>query len=128
MSSNHHPQNSRYYVPKDLVEPAISEGITDDILSKIDEASQADEYDDGPIYDNLEVLIKEAEEQKDRMSPPFQYTKTPYDILDVWEHNDENYEEDGYWTFMGPPFYDSLRPGSIIFIGCSKEEQLDELT
>ena len=29
------------------------------------------------------------------------------------EHNDGNYEDDGYWKFMGPPFYDSSRPGSV---------------
>ena len=29
---------------------------------------------------------------------------------------------------MGPLFYDSQRPCSIVSIRCSKEEQLDELT
>ena len=29
---------------------------------------------------------------------------------------------------MGPPLYDSLRPGSIISISCCKKEQLDEVT
>ena len=29
---------------------------------------------------------------------------------------------------MGPPFYDSLRPGSIISIRCREKEQLDEVT
>ena len=94
----------------------------------IDEAPQEGEYDDGPIYEDLEVLVEEAEEQKDRMSSPFQHSETPYDISDLWEHNDENYEDDGYWTFMGPPFYDSLRPGSIISIRCREKEQLDEVT
>ena len=56
------------------VEEVIVKGLTDDILSMISEASQADEYDDGPVYDDPEVLIEEAEEQKDRMSPPFQHT------------------------------------------------------
>ena len=40
----------------------------------IDEASQEDEYDDGPIYDDLEVLIEEAEKHEYRMSLPFQHT------------------------------------------------------
>ena len=55
-------------------EATIFRSLTDDILSTIDEASQADEYDDGPIYDDMEVLIEEAGEQKDRMSLPFQHT------------------------------------------------------
>ena len=46
----------------------------------IDEAPQADEYDDGPIYEDPEVLV---EEQKDRMSSPFQHTETPYGISDL---------------------------------------------
>ena len=29
---------------------------------------------------------------------------------------------------MGTPFYDFLRPGSILSIRCSKEEHLDEVT
>ena len=61
------------------------------------------------------------------MSYPFQHTKTPYDILDPWEHDNGNSEDDGYWTFMGSPFYDSLRPSSIVSIRCSKKEQLDEV-
>ena len=39
-----------------------------------------------------------------------------------------NSKDDGYWTFMGPPLYDSSRPGSILSIYCSEEEQLDEVT
>ena len=62
------------------------------------------------------------------MSSPFQHAETPYDLSDIWEHNDMNSEDDGYWTFMGPPFYDSSRPGSVVSIQCSKEEQLDEVT
>ena len=88
-------------------EATIFRSLTDDILSTIDEASQADEYDDGPVYDDPQVLIEEAEEQKDRMSPPFQHTETHWDILDLWKHNDENSEEDDYWKCMGPPLYDS---------------------
>ena len=68
---------------KDQFEAAIVQGLADDILSTIDEVSQADEYDDGPIYDYPEVIIEETKEQKDRMSPPFQYTENPYDILDL---------------------------------------------
>ena len=92
---------------KDHVEASIVQGLTDDILSMIDEASQADEYDDGPIYDDPKLLIKEAEEHKDRTCPPFQHIETPCDILDLWEYNDVNYEEYGYWIFMGQPLYDS---------------------
>ena len=40
----------------------------------IDEASRADEYDDGPIYEDPEVIDKGCEEQKDRMISPFQNT------------------------------------------------------
>ena len=57
---------SKYYV-----KASIFQGLTNDILNMIDESSQEDEYDDGPIYDDPEVLIEEA---KDRMSPPFQHT------------------------------------------------------
>ena len=57
---------------KAQVEAAIVHGLTDDILSTIDKDSQANEYDDGPIYDDPKVLIEEVEEQKDRMSPPSQ--------------------------------------------------------
>ena len=94
----------------------------------IDEASQSDEYDDDPIYEDPEVLAKEDEEEKDRESSHFQHTTTLYDISDLWEHNDGNSEDDGYWTFMGPPFYDSSRLGSIVSILCNKEEHLDEVT
>ena len=41
---------------KDQFEAAIVQGLADDILSTIDEVSQADEYDDGPIYDYPEVV------------------------------------------------------------------------
>ena len=81
---------------KDQVKETIIQGLTNDILSMIDKSSQANEYYDGPIYDDPEVLVEEAKEQKDRMIPPFQHTKTPYDILDLWEHDDGNYEDDGY--------------------------------
>ena len=37
---------------KDQVEASIVQGLTIDILRMIDETSQADEYDDGPIYDD----------------------------------------------------------------------------
>ena len=40
------------------VKASIVQGLTDDILSTIDEAFQADEYDDGPIYDDPKVLIE----------------------------------------------------------------------
>ena len=56
---------------KDQVEADIVQGLTDDILSMIEKYSQEDEYDDGPISDGSEVLIEEAEEHKDTMSPPF---------------------------------------------------------
>ena len=59
---------------KDQVKLTIVQGLNDDISSMIDEASQGDEYDDGPIYEDLELLDKEAEEQKDRTSSPFQHT------------------------------------------------------
>ena len=49
----------------------------------IDEASQVDKYDDGPIYEDPKVLAKEDEEQKDGMSSPFQHTETSYDIPDL---------------------------------------------
>ena len=94
----------------------------------MDEAPQADEYDDGPIYEDLEVLIEEVEEHKDRTSPPFQHIETPCDILDLWEHNNVNFEDNGYWTFIGPPLYDSSRPCSIVSIRCNEEELLDEVT
>ena len=44
------------------VEATIVQGLTDDILSTIDEASQAYEYDYDPIYDDPKVLIEEDEE------------------------------------------------------------------
>ena len=62
------------------------------------------------------------------MSSPSQHTSTSYDISNLWEHNDGNYEDDGYWTFMCPPSYDSSTPSSIISIHCSEKEQLDEVT
>ena len=65
---------------KDQVEGTIVQGLTDDISSMIDESPQASEYDDGPIYEDPEVLVEEVEEQKDRMSSPFQHTETPYDL------------------------------------------------
>ena len=72
------------------------------------------------IYEYIEVLV-EGVEQKDRMSSTFQHADAPYDLSDLWEHNDVNYEDDGYWTFMGPHFYDSSRPSSIVSIHCSKK-------
>ena len=39
-------------------EAAIVQGLIDDVLSMIDTTSQANEYDDGPIYDDPKVLIK----------------------------------------------------------------------
>ena len=85
---------------KDQVEATIVQGLIDDILSTIDEAPQAGEYDDGPIYEDPEVLVEGVEEQKDRMSSFFQHAETPYDLSDLWEHNHGNSEDDGYWTFM----------------------------
>ena len=38
---------------KDQVEAVSVQGLTDDISSTIDEAPQASEYDDGPIYEDL---------------------------------------------------------------------------
>ena len=61
----------------------------------MDEATQVDEYDDGSTYEYPKVLV-EAEEQKDRVSSLFQHTMTPYDISDLWEHNDENSKDNGY--------------------------------
>ena len=49
----------------------------------IDEAPQVGEYDDGSVYEDLEVLVEGVEEQKDRMSSPFQHTETPYGISDL---------------------------------------------
>ena len=89
---------------KDQVKAAIVQGLNDDISSMIDEASQENEYDDGPIYEDPEVLAKEAEEQKHRMSSPFQHTKNPYDIPDFWEHNDDNYEDNGLLDIYGSTF------------------------
>ena len=66
---------------KDQVEKTIVQGLTDDILSMIDEASQADEYDDGPIYEYPKVL--EDEEKKDRVRSPSQHTTTSYDISNL---------------------------------------------
>ena len=43
---------------KDQVEAAIVQGLNDDISRMIDEASQEDEYDDGPIYEDPEVLFE----------------------------------------------------------------------
>ena len=43
---------------KDHVKATIIQGLTDDISSMIDEAFQAVEYDDGPIYEDPEVLAK----------------------------------------------------------------------
>ena len=88
----------------DQFEATIIQGPTDDILITIDEFSQEDEFDGGPIYKDLEFMIEYA---KDRMSSSFQHAKNPYDLLHFWEHNGGNSEDDGYWTFMGPPFYDS---------------------
>ena len=116
---------SKEYQRKDQVEAIIMQVLNDDILSTIDEASQADEYDDGPIYEDPEFL--EPEEQKDRVISPNQHT-TFYNISYLSKHNDGNYEDDGYWTFMGPPFYDYWRPGSVVSIRCNKKEQLDEVT
>ena len=62
----------------------------------IDEASHEDEYDDVPIYDDLEFLIEEAKEQEDRTIIPFQHTKNPCDVLDLWEHNNENSKDEGW--------------------------------
>ena len=47
---------------KDQVEEGIVQGPVDDISSTINEAPKASEYDDGPIYEDPEVLVEEAEE------------------------------------------------------------------
>ena len=62
------------------------------------------------------------------MSSPFQHTAISYDISDLLEHNDRNFEDNGYWTFLGPPLYDSSRPSSIVSRHCTDKEQLDEVT
>ena len=62
------------------------------------------------------------------MSPPLQHVENPYGILDLWEHNNENYQNNFYWTFMVPPLYDSLRPGRIVSICYGEEEKLGEVT
>ena len=46
---------------KDQVK-AVVQGLTDDISNMIDEAPQAGEYDDGPIYEYPKVLVEEDEE------------------------------------------------------------------
>ena len=112
---------------KDQVDAAIVQGLTDDISSTVDEASRPNEYDCGSTYEDQEVLVEEVEEQKDRVISPFQHTATPYDISNLWEHNDENSKDDGYWAFMGPSFYDSSRPGSIVSIRCNEKEHFDEV-
>ena len=81
---------------EDQFEEVVVQHLTNDILSMIDEDSQEDEYDDGPIYDDLEFLIEEAEEHEDRTILPFQHTKTPYDVLDLQEHNNENSKDDSW--------------------------------
>ena len=87
--------------------------------------SQEYEYGGGLIYKYSEALVEDVE---DRIISPFQYTETPYESLDMLEHNDGNYEEDGCWKFMGPPFYDSLILGSDVSICWSKKEKLYEVT
>ena len=62
------------------------------------------------------------------MSPPFQHIETPCDIIDLWEHNYGNSEDDCYWTFMGLPLYDSLRPGRFLSIRYNEKENIDEFT
>ena len=52
---------------KDQFEVAIVQGLNDDILSMIDEFSQADEYDGGPISQSS-ILV---EEDQDRINYPF---------------------------------------------------------
>ena len=47
---------------KGQVEATIVQVLTDDISSTINEAPKASEYDDGPIYEDPEVLVEEAEE------------------------------------------------------------------
>ena len=81
---------------EDQFEEVVVQHLNNDILSTIDEASQEDEYDDGPIYDDLEFLIEESEEQEDRTILPFQHTKTPCDVLDLWEHNNKNSKDEGW--------------------------------
>ena len=61
------------------------------------------------------------------MSSPYQHIVISYEISSLPEHNDRNFEDYGYWTFMGPPLYDSSRPGSIVSKLCSDKEQLDEV-
>ena len=46
---------------KDQVEATMVQGLTDDFISSLDKISKAGEYDDGPIYDDLKVLIEEYE-------------------------------------------------------------------
>ena len=58
---------------KDQVKGAIVQGLTDDISSTIDEAPQAGDYDDGPIYGDLEAQVEGVEDHKYRMSYPFQH-------------------------------------------------------
>ena len=38
-----------------------------------------------------------------------------------------NSEDDGYWIFMGPPLYDSLRPASLVSICWGEKDELDEV-
>ena len=66
----------------DQFEATIIQGLTDDILITIDEVSQEDEFDGGPIYKDLEFMFEDA---KDRMSSSFQHAKNPYDLLHLWE-------------------------------------------
>ena len=57
---------------KDQVEATIVQGLTNGVSSMIDEAPQAGEHHDIPIYKDPKVLV-EGVEQKYRMSSPFQH-------------------------------------------------------
>ena len=46
---------------KDQVKATISQGLTDDISSMMDESPQVGEYDYCPIYEDLEFLVEDSE-------------------------------------------------------------------
>ena len=103
---------------KNQVGEAIIQNLIDDVSSIVskDEVPHADEYDCDPTYEDQEILVEEVEEQKERVHSPCQHTAISSNISDLLKHNDRIIEDNDYWKFMGPPFYDSSRPGSIVSI------------
>ena len=88
------------------------QGLNNDIIMSKSEVTPEGKDDVTLGKEDQDAFIEETEEYKEVLVSP---VRTPQYILGFLEENSKFPGEHDYWSFFGPPIYDSSRPSSNIF-------------